>query len=88
MSHVSASGLPIERPEDCGTRMLYSGIAGFVIGGFAGGVTANWSEVPLVLRNQSFLALKRTGQRRLHACGMNVTQDLKHPVMKIITTNT
>eukprot|EP00884_Botryococcus_braunii_P000033 jgi/Botrbrau1/1002/Bobra.114_1s0040.1 len=50
------------RPEDCFTRTGIAAGTGLLAGGFLGGVKANWSDVPLVLRDQPWPALVRTGR--------------------------
>jgi len=51
-----------ERADDCVSRMISGAASGFAGGAIGGAVTANWSEVPLVLRNKAWPALQRTGQ--------------------------
>lgn len=52
---------PTERAEDCTSRIIAGAGSGFATGAIMGAITANWSDVPLVLRNQPWPALKRTG---------------------------
>lgn len=53
--------LPVERPDDCVSRTLSAVGTGLVAGGIAGAVTANWANVPPVLQNKPWPALKQTG---------------------------
>jgi hypothetical protein len=53
--------LPVERPEDCVSRLVAAVGTGLVTGGIAGAVTANWANVPPVLQNKPWPALKQTG---------------------------
>ena len=54
-----------ERADDCVSRMIAGAASGFAAGAIGGAITANWSEVPLVLRNKAWPALQRTGDRAL-----------------------
>ena len=58
---VQSDRLPVERPEDCLSRTLTAVGTGLVAGGIMGAVTANWSNVPPVLRDRPWPALKYTG---------------------------
>ena len=57
------SAMAAERADDCVSRMISGAASGFAGGAIGGAVTANWSEVPLVLRNKAWPALQRTGQQ-------------------------
>ena len=59
---VQSDRLPVERPEDCVSRTLTAVGTGLVAGGIMGAVTANWSNVPPVLRDRPWPALKYTGE--------------------------
>ncbi|CAK0786578.1 hypothetical protein CVIRNUC_009792 [Coccomyxa viridis] len=59
---VQSDRLPVDRPEDCISRTLTAVGTGLVAGGIMGAVTANWSNVPPVLRDRPWPALKYTGQ--------------------------
>ena len=50
-----------ERAQDCPTRMALGLGSGFVAGNLFGAISANWGDVPLVLRNKPLPALARTG---------------------------
>lgn len=54
---------PSERADDCISRIIAGAGSGLAAGAIMGAITANWSEVPLVLRNQPWPALKRTGEQ-------------------------
>ena len=58
--------LPVERPEDCPTRMAVGLGGGFAAGAILGAVVTNWSEVPQVLRDKPWPALVRTGSVMAH----------------------
>lgn len=58
---MQSDRLPVERPEDCISRTLTAVGTGIVAGGIMGAVTANWSNVPPVLRDRPWPALKYTG---------------------------
>ena len=53
--------LPVERPEDCPTRISMGIASGFVAGSLFGAVASNWGDVPLVIRDKPWPALVRTG---------------------------
>lgn len=53
--------LPMERPESCGARAIAAVGTGLVAGGITGAVTANWGNVPPVLADRPWPALKHTG---------------------------
>ena len=53
--------LPVQRPEGCGERAIAAVGIGLVAGGIMGAVTANWGNVPPVLRDRPWPALKHTG---------------------------
>eukprot|EP00887_Chlorella_sp_A99_P004937 scaffold4.g4937.t1 len=53
--------LPVERPEDCPTRIGLAAGAGFVAGAIFGAVTSNWGDIPQVVRDKPWPALVRTG---------------------------
>lgn len=61
MSNAFADKLPIEKPQDCLSRVLSGTISSFVAGGIIGALTANWGDVPQVLQDKPLPALKRTG---------------------------
>lgn len=50
-----------ERPQDCVSRALLGTATGAGFGAILGAITANWSDVPKVIRNQSWPAFKQTG---------------------------
>lgn len=56
--------LPVERPEDCGSRAAAAVGTGLVAGAVVGAVTANWGNVPPVLADRPWPALKHTGARQ------------------------
>lgn len=75
--------LPAERPEDCASRILTALGAGFVGGGIMGAVTANWGNVPPVLADRPWPALKHTGTfsfTHLAPCSVNrnIRDGLEH----------
>lgn len=47
--------------DDCTSRTVNGAATGFAAGAVAGAVSANWGDVPVVLRNKPWPALKRTG---------------------------
>ncbi|CAL8465542.1 g5078 [Coccomyxa elongata] len=53
--------LPVDRPEDCASRIITAVGAGLVGGAIMGAVTANWGNVPPVLADRPWPALKHTG---------------------------
>ncbi len=55
-------------PDDCVGRIVNAGAMGFAAGAIGGAVTANWGDIPVVLRNQAYPALKRTGESLLTRC--------------------
>lgn len=61
-SAPEASILKQERPDTFAFRAGSALVSGYVAGAFMGGAQANWSDVPLVLRNKSLPALLRTGR--------------------------
>ena len=55
--------LPEDQPEKSAVWRIFSGTAsGYGMGTILGAITANWSDVPTVLRNKQWAALKRTGE--------------------------
>lgn len=58
---VQSDRLPVERPEGCVSRTLAAVGTGTIAGGVMGAVTANWQNVPPVLRDRPWPALKYTG---------------------------
>lgn len=52
------------RPDDCTYRVATGGASSFAAGSLAGAATANWGDVPVVLRDKPGPALKRTGKER------------------------
>jgi hypothetical protein len=50
-----------ESDFDCKTLVGLSTLGGYLSGAVYGGIVSNWSDVPKVLRDQSWPALKRTG---------------------------
>ena len=58
---ASQVSIPSERADDCVSRIIAGAGSGLAAGAIMGAITANWSEVPIVLRNQSLPALMRTG---------------------------
>lgn len=53
------------RPQDCVSRILYATLGGAGSGAILGAITANWSDVPRVIRNKSWPAFKQTGPLRM-----------------------
>ena len=53
--------LPVERPDDCTSRTIAAVGTGLVAGAIVGAVTANWGNVPPVLADRPWPALKHTG---------------------------
>lgn len=53
---------PEDRPESCTSRILSGTGVGYGLGTVLGAITANWSDLPLVLRDKPWPALKRTGE--------------------------
>ncbi len=51
-----------QRPDDCVYRVSTGGASSFAAGSLAGAMAANWGDVPVVLRDKSGPALKRTGR--------------------------
>lgn len=47
--------------DDCTSATLRAAATGAAAGAVAGAIKSNWGDVPLVLRNQAWPALKRTG---------------------------
>lgn len=58
--------LPVDRPEDCASRIITAVGAGLVGGAIMGAVTANWGNVPPVLADRPWPALKHTGISFFH----------------------
>lgn len=53
--------VPEERPEGCVWRVLSGAGVGYGLGTVLGAISANWSDLPAVIRDQPWPALKRTG---------------------------
>ena len=68
-----------ERADDCVSRMIAGATSGFAAGAIGGAVTANWSEVPLVLRNKAWPALQRTGQQHPLPAFILTDRHARHP---------
>lgn len=47
--------------EDCFSQVLKNSAAGAAFGTVAGSALANWGDVPKVVQNKSWPALKETG---------------------------
>lgn len=47
--------------DDCLSAVISSSATGAIFGTVAGSALANWGDVPKVIRNQSWPALKETG---------------------------
>ena len=67
-----------ERPESCVTRAIYGGISGFGFGAILGAVSANWSDVPKVIRNKSWPAFAETGKYTLFIVADQSVDSLSH----------
>ncbi|KAL0044966.1 hypothetical protein WJX82_003459 [Trebouxia sp. C0006] len=61
MSNAFSDKLPIEKPQDCVSRVISGTTSSFVAGGIIGALTANWGDIPQVLQDKPLPALKRTG---------------------------
>lgn len=61
MSNAFSDMLPIEKPQDCMSRVVSGTASSFVAGAFTGALTANWGDIPQVLQDKPLPALKRTG---------------------------
>lgn len=48
--------------EDCLSAVISSSVTGAAFGTVAGSALANWGDVPKVIRNKSWPALKETGR--------------------------
>ena len=57
--------LPDDRPESCTARILSGTGVGYGLGTVLGAITANWSDLPMVLRDKPWPALVRTGKQLL-----------------------
>jgi len=55
--------------DSCTTRVLHSAATGAAAGAIGGAILSNWGDVPVMLRNQAWPALKRTGA----PCGCDAT---------------
>ncbi len=64
MSSAFSDKLPIEKPQDCMSRVISGTTSSFVAGGIIGALTANWGDIPQVLQDKPLPALKRTGKSR------------------------
>lgn len=62
MSNAFSDKLPIEKPQDCMSRVISGTTSSFVAGGIIGALTANWGDIPQVLQDKPLPALKRTGK--------------------------
>ena len=62
MSTAFSDKLPIEKPQDCMSRVISGTTSSFVAGGIIGALTANWGDIPQVLQDKPLPALKRTGK--------------------------
>jgi len=61
MSNAFSDKLPIEKPQDCMSRVISGTTSSFIAGGIIGALTANWGDIPQVLQDKPLPALKRTG---------------------------
>ena len=61
MSTAFSDKLPIDKPDDCVSRVVSGTTSSFVAGGIIGALTANWGDIPQVLQDKPLPALKRTG---------------------------
>ena len=61
MSNAFSDKLPIEKPQDCMSRVISGTASSFVAGGIIGALTANWGDIPQVLQDKPLPALRRTG---------------------------
>lgn len=61
MSNAFSDKLPLDKPQDCMSRVISGTISSLVAGGMIGALTANWGDIPQVLQDKSLPALKRTG---------------------------
>ncbi|DBB07136.1 hypothetical protein WJX77_002223 [Trebouxia sp. C0004] len=61
MSNAFSDKLPIEKPQDCMSRVISGTTSSFVAGGIIGALAANWGDIPQVLQDKPLPALKRTG---------------------------
>lgn len=61
MSNAFSDKLPIDKPQDCMSRVLSGTTSSFVAGGIIGAITANWGDIPQVLQDKPLPALRRTG---------------------------
>lgn len=61
MSNAFSDKLPIDKPQDCMSRVISGTTSSFVAGGIIGALTANWGDIPQVLQDKPLPALKRTG---------------------------
>lgn len=67
MSNAFSDKLPLEKPQDCMSRVVSGTTSSLVAGGIIGALTANWGDIPQVLQDKPLPALKRTGMA-LHIC--------------------
>ena len=61
MSNAFSDKLPLDKPQDCMSRVISGTISSLVAGGMIGALTANWGDIPQVLQDKPLPALKRTG---------------------------
>lgn len=61
MSTAFSDKLPIDKPQDCMSRVVSGTTSSFIAGGIIGALTANWGDIPQVLQDKPLPALKRTG---------------------------
>lgn len=62
MSNAFSDKLPLDKPEDCMSRVISGTTSSFIAGGIIGALTANWGDIPQVLQDKPLPALKRTGK--------------------------
>ena len=63
MSTAFSDKLPLEKPQDCMSRVVSGTTSSFIAGGIIGALTANWGDIPQVLQDKPLPALKRTGDQ-------------------------
>lgn len=59
---MGSSAGSVERPDTFGFRVGTAVGSGYVAGSIMGAVTANWGDIPVVLRDKPWPALVRTGR--------------------------